>query len=233
MDMLIQNTGSAPIFVSVNKMENGKPVPLPRVIFEPDQQITKISEELYDIMLKNVFYKEKFERGILVPLTGEVQAKGAINESIQAKELNYSKYVTFVSRIKSTGGLSNEQLRPFLDSEGMPSFDLCKKNLGNGFEINTVEEFRTRYLIETANGLHNPILILPTGSSVNAGADNVQIKNEEPKKEEEKPAPKTEKGIEEMSLEELKEKADELKVEYDEDITFKRLTSRVKRAMGE
>jgi hypothetical protein len=232
MDYLIQNTGAAPIYISIVENKDGKPTPLPRIMLEPDKQITRIDEKIYHEMLKNPFYRNLFEQGVLVPLSGSGVERAA-NESIQVKELNYAKYVSLVTRIQSTGGLSNDQLRPFLDAEGMPSAALARKNLGSTLESEVVEEFRSRYLIERSSGLHESQLILPTGSSVRTGAQDVEIKNEEPEEEAADEVPKSEPGeaVENLSLEQLKAKADELGVEYDEQITFKRLLARVKRVL--
>lgn len=231
MKYLIQNSSHTPIYFSLVKNKEGRQVPAATFIFEPDNQITEISDEIYGEMLKNKFYKQKFEQGALIALNAERSASApGVASGIQAKELEYSKYIAMMNKIVSSGGITNSQLRPYLDNDGMPNLELCRENLGKYLTIERAEEFRSRYIIEKSNGMHEAKLTLPTGAAVHASNENVKIEKSAPK-EEPKEEPEKEKTLEEYSIEELKTYADEIGVKYDEDVAFNRLLARIQKKL--
>lgn len=230
MKYLIQNSSTAPIFFSMVKNKEGRPTPGATFIFEPDNQITEISDEIYGEMLKNAFYKQKFEQGVLIALNAGKNASAAVTSGIQAKELEYSKYIALMNKISSSGGISNAQLRPFLDGDGMPTLDLVRENLGKNLSTDRAEEFRSRYIIERSNGMHESTLIIPAGGTVHTSGPEVKIKESE-KEEPEGESDKKEKALEDYTIEELKTYADEIGVKYDEEVAFNRLLARVQKKL--
>jgi len=234
MDYLVQNTSQTPIFLQIVRNRNGKPSSEGTIVFESDNTVTKISEETYNEMLKNAFYRSKIEQGVLVVLNAGsgVNLDAKVSQALQTKELGYARYVALVSKIESSGGLSEPRLKPFLDRDGMPSIELCRKNLGD-CDPQTIETYRERYLVEKQNGLHEGNLVIPGGASFRSSNEKVNIK-EEAKEEPAVETPKTEDSeLDSLSMEQLKGKADELGVAYNEDISFSRLLNRVKKQMND
>lgn len=228
MNYLIQNTSNAPVYFPVIRMRDGKPSSEGSVFFEAGQ-ITKVSDEIYTQLIKHPFYKGKIERGELIVLNaGSSAAETAVNASIQARELDYARYVSLVKSIQASGGLSEPRLRPFLDEQGMPDLQLCRKNLGDTVDPTILAEYRSRYLAEKENGMHEPRIVIPTGGSMPTKAD-VKLEQERPEEAVQEEA--SEPALETLSMEALKQKADELGVEYAEDMSFTRLLNRVRKAM--
>lgn len=234
MNYLIQNTTQAPVRFSVVKMKEGKPSPEGSIFFEGGNQITNVSEEIYEQIIRHPFYKQKIEKGELIVLNASSsQAESMINSAIQSKELAYGKYVAFVKQVEASGGLSEPRLKPYLDAEGMPKIELCRKNLGDNIDPQTIEEYRGRYILEKANGLHENKIVIPGGGSMSAGAQEIDISREAPKAAPAVPQENIEERLKTMSMEELKQKADELNVSYTEEMSFNRLLNRVRKAIGE
>lgn len=230
MKYLIQNSSTAPIFFSMVKNKEGRPTPGATFIFEPDNQITEISDEIYGEMLKNAFYKQKFEQGVLIALNAGKNAGAAVTSGIQAKELEYSKYIALMNKISSSGGISNAQLRPFLDGDGMPTLDLVRENLGKNLLTERAEEFRSRYIIERSNGMHESTLMIPAGGTVHTAGEDVKIKESKKEEPELEPAKKA-KELKDYTIEELKTYADEIGVKYDEEVGFNRLLTRIEKRL--
>lgn len=230
MKYLIQNSSTAPIFFSMVKNKEGRPTPGQTFMFEPDNQITEISDEIYGEMLKNAFYKQKFEQGVLIALNAGKNAGTVAAANIQAKELEYTKYISLMAKVSSSGGITNTQLRPFLDAEGMPTLQLVRENLGANVTTDRAEEFRSRYIIERSNGMHESTLVIPTGGTVHAPGPDVKIKESKPESGDDEPS-KKEKELKEYTIEELKTYADELGVKYDEDVAFNRLLTRIEKRL--
>lgn len=234
MDYLIQNTTPAPLNIPVVRIKEGKPVSEGHIVLEGNNAVTKISDEIYErFIVKNAFYRQRVEKGELIVLNNQSGAviDEKVTAGIQGRELNYARYVNFVRQIESTGGLSEPRLRPFLDSEGMPMLEICRKNLGSNVDPQVLDEFRSRYLVEKANGMHEQTLVLPGGAKMTAGAVNTKVVEEKIEIEQEEKTVDPIAELDELTLEQLKERADELGVQYAEDITFKRLKARVVKAM--
>lgn len=233
MEYLIQNTSSAPIFVPVVIMKEGKPSAEGTIVLEGNNEVTKISAEVYEnSMLKNDFYRQKIEKGEIIVLNGSSSAVDqAVASSVQSRELGYSRYVALVQKIESSGGLAESRLRPYLDSDGFPGVDLCRKNLGDNVDPAVLDQYRSRYIVEKANGMHQSVLVLPGGKTMTSMAGNTSLKEENVSKESDDDEDENEVNLDSMSLEGLKALADELGVTYEEDISFARLRGRIKKQM--
>lgn len=230
MDYLIQNTTQAPIFLHIVRNRDGKPTSEGTVIFEGNNAVTKISESIYEeFMIKNAFYRQRIEQGHLIVLNNSSEnINQTVQAGIQAQELAYNRYVSLVEKIQATGGVAEPRLRPYLDQDGMPMLELCRKNLGN-VDPQVIEDYRKRYIVEKANGLHGNELIIP-GGNINAGNAN-PVMREEPVQETVAEKNDNRPELESMTMEQLKALADENGVSYNEDISFQRLVMRVKKAL--
>lgn len=235
MDYLIQNTTPAPIFVPVVVMKEGRPSAEGTIVLEGNNEVTKVSAEVYEnSILKNDFYRNKIEKGDMIILNqNSSQAEQAVGASVQARELGYNRYVALVQKIESSGGLAESRLRPFLDSDGLPTLELCRKNLGDSIDPTVIDQYRSRYIVEKSNGMHESVLILPTGSSMTSGAINSSFKEEQAEDTDTLDNKDDEIDFDSMSIEGLKAYADELGVEYEEDISFARLRGRIKKHLKE
>lgn len=231
MDYLVQNSTQAPIFLHIVRNRDGKPTSEGTIVFEGGNTVTKVSQEIYEeFMMKNAFYRQRIEQGQLIVLNNSSEnVDQKVKSGIQAQELAYNRYVSLVEKIQATGGLAEPRLRPFLDSDGMPMLELCRKNLGN-VDPQVIEDYRRRYIVEKANGLHGNELVLPTGT-IPAGNPNPVVKEEQGKAEVGEGGHAAVPSYETMSMEQLKAVADENGVSYNEDISFQRLLMRVKKAM--
>lgn len=226
MDYLIQNNSQAPIFVPMVEIKDGKMSTRTRFMFEPSQ-ITKVDVATYKKMAASKFYRDKIERGILAVLNaGSNAAVSGAARNLLPDQINYARYVGLVDKISAAGGLSDDSLKAYLDREGMPTVELVRKNLGSHLTTEEIESYRERYLIEKSSGLHDQTLVLPTGSKVRAAANVTTVPDKAPEKED-----ADESDLSKMTLEALKIKADELGVDYDENITFARLVKRVEKAL--
>ena len=230
MDYLIQNNSSQPYIVPVKV--GGV---IQRITLTPDRGITKVSEEIYkECILSQVFFRAKIETGMLVVLN-DVKVNQDIDKIVsanfQAHELAYERYKQLIGKIKGAGGLQNEELKRYLDAQGMPGIELLRANYGN-FDPVVADQFKERYLAEAGNGIDHDSLKIP-GAKLNAPVAT-SISNEEDSEEnedgvnengaEELPA-----TLEEMSFEQLKKWADERGVEYSDRITEKQLRKKIER----
>lgn len=227
MDYLIQNNSSQPYIVPVKV--GGV---IQRITLTPDRGITKVSEEIYkECILNQVFFRAKIESGMLVVLN-DVKVNQDIDKIVsanfQAHELAYERYKQLIGKIKGAGGLQNEELKRYLDAQGMPGIELLRANYGN-FDPVVADQFKERYLAEAGNGIDHDSLKIP-GAKLNAPVAT-SISSEE-NEDEENPDTMNEEpptSLEEMTFEQLKKWADERGVEYSDRITGKQLRKKIER----
>lgn len=166
MDILIQNTGATPLFMTLLSNEQGTKGIAGRISIEGDNAITKVPEALYESKIKNnPFFKQRIETGVLIILNDR-QVGGAVEASASTNELGYARYKNLMFTVKAQGGNDNSELAPYLDREGMPKLDLVRSNMGQ-VEPQKIHEYRARFIAEQGSALGT--LQLPSNKKMSDG----------------------------------------------------------------
>lgn len=170
MDILIQNTGATPLFMTLTSSERGSKGSAGRITIDADNAITKISEELYEAKIKNNdFFKQRIDTGVLVILNDR-QVSTAVESSISTSELNYARYKNLMFTVKAQGGVQNEELAQYLDRDGMPKLDLVRSNMGQ-VDPQKIAEYKARFIAEQGSNLSS--LQLPSNKRMSVGSKDI------------------------------------------------------------
>lgn len=176
MEILIQNLGSSPLMVNV-PAPDGKSIS--HTITLVDNTVTKISEEIYlKCIISSDFFKQRIADGVVRVLNAS-DAEDAVKQSINNRDFAYSKYIDLMKKIRSAGGMTNEDVKRFLNSDGTPTLELLNLNFGRNIDPQVAEEFRVRWNAENSEGMHEDVLKLPMGVKVDAGVRPVNVKKTE------------------------------------------------------
>lgn len=240
MDILIQNTGATPYFMTLTTKSQGHSGVAGRITLEADNQTTKLSEEIYEKKIKNnPFFQRLIENGTLIVLNDVgVKPHQAVAEAQASRELGYARYKNLVVNIEHNGGAGNSELAPYLDREGLPKLDLVRSSLGQ-VDPQKISEYRSRFIAERNSGFGG--IVLPSGkkaSSVSTDTETVekQIAQEAPAvaPEAQSPAQALQKAevadrarLETMSRDELMEYAKQNEISFSNRITSERLVNKI------
>lgn len=167
MDILIQNTGATPYFMTLTTKSQGHSGVAGRITLEADNQTTKLPEEIYDKKIKNnPFFQRLIENGTLIVLNDVgVKPHQAVAEAQASRELGYARYKNLVVNIEHNGGVSNTELAPYLDRDGLPKLDLIRSSLGQ-VDPQKISEYRSRFIAERNSGFGG--IVLPSGKKASA-----------------------------------------------------------------
>lgn len=232
MDILIQNNGSSPLYIQVR----GEDSSISRTIFFNDHEVTKISQEVYEkFVITSPFFKSRLEDGTIRVLNADMLGESAVKQNEQLQEVAYQKYVDMMKKIRSAGGLANKQFAPYLNADGTPKLELLNANFGRNIDPEVAEQFRTRYLAEAGEGMHEDTLVLPGGARVDTGHRDVDVQiqaqtDENEEQEEEDTNTLIDKqiaSVKTMKLADLKQMADAMEIEYDPTVTERQLRSKI------
>lgn len=228
MDVLIHNNGEAPLYCQIRGQGEDKSIA--RTILFGEHQVTKISEEIYrEQIISSPFFKSRLEDGTIRVLNEDMLGESAVKQSAQLHELAYAKYVDLMKKIRSGGGLANKQFAPYLNSDGTPKIELLNANFGRNIDPEVAEQFRTRYVAEAGEGMHEDTLVLPGGGKVDAGHRDIEVK-EVSVEDEEEAVTELEKQIQQikaMKLDDLKTIAKSMDIEFDDTTTERQLRSKI------
>lgn len=229
MDVLIQNNGSAPLYVNIRGQGEDKSIA--RTIMFGEHEVTKISEEIYQTqIITSPFFKARIEDGTVVVLNQDMLGESAAKQATQLHELAYAKYVDLMKKIRSGGGLANKEFAPYLNADGTPKLELLNANFGRNIDPEVAQQFRTRYLAEAGEGMHEDTLVLPGGAKVDTGHRDIEIKKEGSEEEPIEESVSLESQITQiksMKLAELKVTAKAMEIEFDDTITEAKLRSKI------
>ena len=217
-EILIQNKGPTPYFKLLSNRKNGTIGVAGQITFEGDNQITKISEEMYDKKIKDdIFFKRLIEQGTLVVLNDVgVQPQNLAAEGAASRELSYSRYKNLVLDVEKNGGNSNKELTGYLDDAGMPNLDLVRANMGQ-VEPYLIDEYKKRYIAEKESGSLANKLRFPGGKlaskvSTNIEDDLVKINSAKQAVKDAEVKAYTQSELEAMSREELIDITKDMKI---------------------
>ena len=228
MDVLIQNNGDAPLYCQIRGQGEDKSIA--RTILFGEHQVTKVSEEIYrEQIISSPFFKSRLEDGTIRVLNEDMLGESAVKQSAQLHELAYAKYVDLMKKIRSGGGLANKQFAPYLNSDGTPKIELLNANFGRNIDPEVAEQFRTRYVAEAGEGMHEDTLVLPGGAKVDAGHRIVDIKEdeEEPIEQDRGELEAQIIKIKNMKLADLKVTATAMEIDFDDTTTERQLRSKI------
>ena len=170
MEVLIQNNGGSPLYVPIRGGDGS----IDRTIMFGEHQVTKITQEIYEkFILPSAFFKSRMEDGTIRVLNADMLGQAASEQAAQLSELAYARYVDMMKKIRSAGGLANKQFAPYLNSDGTPKLELLHANFGRNIDPEVAEQFRTRYLAEAGEGMHEDTLKLPGGVVAETGHRDV------------------------------------------------------------
>lgn len=225
MEVLIQNNGGSPLYVPIRGGDGS----VDRTIMFGEHQVTKISQEIYEkFILPSAFFKSRMEDGTIRVLNADMLGQAASEQAAQLSELAYARYVDMMKKIRSAGGLANKQFAPYLNSDGTPKLELLHANFGRNIDPEVAEQFRTRYLAEAGEGMHEDTLKLPGGVVAETGHRDVEIisdkqNDENPDQEPSKELVRQIARIKEMNLDDLKVCAEAMGLEFKPDATERTL----------
>jgi len=232
MDILIHNNGSTPLYIQV-KGADGE---IARTIFFEDHTVTKIGQEIYEkYIITSPFFKARLEDGTIRVLNSDALGESAVKQSEQLHEIAYQKYVDMMKKIRSAGGLANKQFAPYLNADGTPKLELLNANFGRNIDPEVAEQFRTRYVAEAGEGMHEDTLVLPGGARVDTGHRDVDVKFEAEDGEEDETEVESNNdfidkqiaSVKNMKLADLKQMADSMEIEYEPTVTERQLRSKI------
>lgn len=240
MEVLVQNNGDCPFYVPI-KIEVDGQVGIDRSIIFGEHQVTKISEEIYQkFIITSSFFKMRIEDGTIRILNANMLGEKAVESSAALNDLAYAKYVDLMKKIRSAGGLANKDFAPYLNADGTPKLSLLHANFGRNIDPEVSSQFRTRFVAEAGEGMHEDTVRLPGGAKVETGARDVDVRSgaedNETNEDDEKDEDVLLKRIAEvkaLDLESLKAMATAMELEFAEDITARKLTSLIIRAIKE
>lgn len=236
MDILIQNLGQAPLYVPVKTTVNGE-THIDRTIIFQEGEITKVSPEVYEkFILSSAFFKSRIEQGT-IRILNPGDAEDANAKTHQIRDAVYSKYVDMMKSIRSAGGISNKDLRPHLNADGTPTLELLHANFGRNIDPEVANQFRTRWIAETGEGMHGDTIRLPGGVKKDIAARDVTLETAPATEEDEAPEEGNEaenlaQEIRSMKMEDLKKKAKSLSIEFDEKTSQRKLAGLVIRKLS-
>jgi hypothetical protein len=177
MDILIQNKSETPYFLTVIRHDTGRDGKQHagvggRYTIEADNNTTKIPEEIYESRIKNnPFFQNLIERGVLVVLNDVgVKPHEAMAEAAAARELGFARYKTMVLNIEREGGVSNTEIAPYLDREGLPKLEFVRSTLG-AVDPMKISEYRSRLIAERGANIGG--LVIPGGKKPSSSSSNV------------------------------------------------------------
>lgn len=225
MEVLIQNNGGSPLYVPIRGGDGS----VDRTIMFGEHQVTKISQEIYEkFILPSTFFKSRMEDGTIRVLNADMLGQAASEQAAQLSELAYARYVDMMKKIRSAGGLANKQFAPYLNSDGTPKLELLHANFGRNIDPEVAEQFRTRYLAEAGEGMHEDTLKLPGGVVAETGHRDVEIVSDKQNDENPDQEPSKElvgqiARIKEMNLDDLKVCAEAMGLEFKPDATERTL----------
>lgn len=235
MEVLIQNNGGSPLYVPIRGGDGS----IDRTIMFGEHQVTKITQEIYEkFILPSAFFKSRMEDGTIRVLNADMLGQAASEQAAQLSELAYARYVDMMKKIRSAGGLANKQFAPYLNSDGTPKLELLHANFGRNIDPEVAEQFRTRYLAEAGEGMHEDTLKLPGGVVAETGHRDVEIVTNEQNSENAEQNAAAGEGenqqpskelvaqiarIKEMNLDDLKVCAEAMGLEFKPDATERTL----------
>ena len=240
MEVLIQNNGDCPFYVPI-KVEVDGQVGIDRSIIFGEHQVTKISEEVYQkFIITSPFFKSRIEDGTIRILNADMLGSKAVESAAALNDLAYAKYVDLMKKIRSAGGLANKDFAPYLNADGTPKLSLLHANFGRNIDPEVANQFRTRFVAEAGEGMHEDTVRLPGGAKIETGARDVDVKPEQEGEGEAEDSGEGEAAllkriaeVKSLDLESLKAMAKAMELEFVEDITARKLASLIIRAIKE
>lgn len=229
MDKMIRNNTATPFYFpfTTKNPANGNKGEMGRIYLEPNT-ITGVEESLFDhVLAKSGFFIERQAKGEIEVMEMGAKAESAANASRASHEAIYGSYRELLAHLAKEGGAKNPELAPYLDADGMPKLDLLRSNMGPNIEPQVMEQFKQRYLIEKANGLHGQPIKLPGGKlASNSKLATVSDANNEPPKVAVSEAELIKLGAE-QGIEALRKVADSLGVKYAASTTVELLIKKI------
>jgi len=231
MQRLIKNNTQTPFYFPFNHSTNGSKGAAGRITLEPGQ-VQGVEESLFEkVLSNNAFFHDRCQKGDLDLLDGGIlTAEAARRASKNSNEAAYTRFLWLMNEVNHNGGLGNRSLAPHLEADGTPKLDLIRKNMGSNVEPQIIEQFKSRYLIEKKNGLHQQSLVLPGGMRPEpvTTAEEQEAAPEASKTEAAKaPVVHTNEELSAMDIAELHALADELGVKYGTSATVELLIKKI------
>lgn len=126
--------------------------------------VTRVNDAIWDMLIHvnkgNNTFNSKLQQGRLTIIGGNELANE--NKSVvDGRELSYARFVGVYKQCQMAGGSGNSEISNFIDDKGIPTLEMSRENLGQQFNGQEYDSFKTRLSQELSSGMHSKTLVIP------------------------------------------------------------------------